>query len=128
MFKFVQRSVTVKQQDDCGNIFSSHSFLFQLLVEAQSTISGTKKITTTEVTINVKRNLNPPTFVQNDFFGQVRDISPIGYSITRISAKDNDNVSGLILLILSFMCEWRKNGIVEPRSNLLCCVLFRTML
>lgn len=83
--------------------------MFQLLVEAQSTISGTKKIATAEVTINVKRNLNPPTFVQNDFFGQVRDVSPVGYSIMKISAKDNDKVSGLILLIfISIMYEWRE--------------------
>lgn len=79
--------VNVKKnlKDDLSNIRQ-----YKLLVEAQSTISGTKKIATAEVTINVKRNLNPPTFVQNDFFGQVRDVSPVGYSIMKISAKDND--------------------------------------
>jgi protocadherin Fat 4 len=52
-----------------------------------------EQTTSTNLTINVKRNENKPKFMQNDYSVKVLEIVPVGSIITQVRATDSDGVS-----------------------------------
>ena len=72
-------------------MFLMFASVFQLIIRAQDTSLDPKSATAT-VDVTIVRNRYEPQFLQNEYDGQDLEGAPLGETILKLSAIDNDTL------------------------------------